>query len=199
VTASSNKWALPEFGLLTHVHNPVQKKLKVNFVPTVNPKDLQKYQQDFDKGFEKGYSEGLEKGKQEIKKQMDVLAALMIEVTNFKMSFSKKFEEEGVQVLKSVCEHLLNHELSISNERINEILSKAINVIDDRVSGIKIYCNEALIMQIQSDISDYRQKNISFERDPSLVDYNFRIESNKQLLEFDMKKSLNNLFAENPL
>lgn len=189
-----HKWALPEFGLGTHVHHNTHKKLKIQtamIAPQSNPASAVQYQQ----GFEKGYAEGLQQAKIEMQLPLQRLQEMLKQLQVESQTIDQEKELAIYAFVKSLCEKILHHELTLSQERIVNVITQALKMIDNTGKEIRILCHPklyALLQEIQIDT----HSRIVFEANNQMTDFAFAIESDKQKVCFNPTQILNKLFNE---
>ncbi len=188
-------WLLPEFGLINQAHNMTQKKLKAK--SNVNTKaNLEKYENSHTDGFNKGYNAGLAQAANEMNKRLATLTSLTHELSLYKNNLDQNFKNEVYQFITMLCEKILLEKFKTSSDTIMNIVNRGLEVIDNNSSSLKIFCNDNLlqILNQQKEISE--NKKIVLEKDDKLLDYAFRIESDKQFLKFDLHASVAQLIDE---
>jgi len=186
-----NKWALPEFGLVTHAHHNTYKKLKSNHNPNLNPNAAAAHAQ----GYEKGYSEGMAKAMQEINQQKKRLEDLITQLHQEHAELQNQKEQSLFNFVKSLIEKVIYNELSISDDVIRNIISQALKTIDNTGNEIRIICHPKLYEKCQNAQLDTHSRVI-FEVNNQLSDFEFKIESEKQKICFNIDALLNKLFDE---
>ncbi len=191
---SHHKWALPEFGLGTHVHHNTHKKLKIQtamLVPQSNPAATAQYQQ----GFEKGYADGLQQAK--IERQLPLQR--LQEMINHLQSESQTIEQEKEWAIytfvKSLCEKVLHQEMALSQDVILNVITQALKMIDNTGKETRILCHPKLYALLQETQFDSHSRVI-LEINNQLADFAFAIESDKQKVCFNPTQIINKLFDE---
>ncbi|MCS5711424.1 FliH/SctL family protein [Candidatus Berkiella aquae] len=193
---SHSKWALPEFGLVVNAHHTTNKSLKVNpNASTANAVQAELNQKGYDAGFAKGYAEGLQKVEQEMQLQKRQLESLIKQLHEDNQAISQEKEQAILLFVKSLCEKVLHKELATSSETIANVITQALKMIDNSGKEIRIACHPKLYEKIQNeDFNGYSR--IIFETQPQLADFEFKIESEKQKICFNLESLLNRLQDE---
>jgi len=190
-----NKWVLPEFGLLTHVHHNTYKKLKLN--PALNP-TLKSYfavPASHAEGYEKGYSEGLAKATQESNAQKQRLEALIQQLHADSDAIENEREDALCRFVKSLCEKIIYKELSLSPDVLKNMITQALKMIDNSGKEIRIHCHQKLYENLHSDKFDSYTR-VVFEVNNQLAEYDFTLESDKQKICFNVDVLLAKLLEE---
>ncbi len=192
---SHKMWLLPEFGLVNQAHNMTQKKLKAKSIVNTQA-NLQKYEKDNADGFKKGYDAGLLQATNEMNKRLATLSSLANELSTYKNNLDDQFKNEVYQFITLMCEKILLEKFNYSTDAIMNIVNRGLEVIDSNAAMLKIFCNDNLlqILNQQKEISE--NKKIVLEKDDKLLDFAFRIESDKQFLKFDLHGSVAQLIDE---
>ncbi len=188
----SVQWLLPEFGLQNHSKHTTQKKLKAKSVTFAKNAQIQ-LEADFNNGFKKGYDAGLAQGTNEVNKKLTQLSALICELNAFKNSLDEQFSQKLHQFTVLICEKIIMEKVSVSDAVLLNIVNRAMDIIDNQASSLKIYCSQNLLNQLSNQT---QSKRVVFEKDDSLNDFNFKIESDRQFLEFNLHDALLNLINE---
>ncbi len=190
--SSKKDWLLPEFGLNNNASHSTQKRLKTNIPDLIVNEQAQKlqYENELKKGYQKGYEDAINKATPEINAKLVQLSSLITELNSYKSIIDDKLKENIYQFVLLICEKILMEKLQSSSEVIASIIQKALGMIETNTLGLKLHCNEALCNQLtHAQIMD-KIANLTIEKDNSLKDFNFRIESDKQFLAFNLQESL---------
>ncbi|MGD9591701.1 MAG: FliH/SctL family protein [Candidatus Berkiella sp.] len=185
-------WLLPEFGLLTHAQHSTKKKLKaksVNLAKSVQSQQEEGYHQ----GYKKGYEAGLSQGSNEINQKLTQLSALICELTAYKNSLDEQFKNNMHHFAQMICEKIVMEKISLCESAIVNIINRALDVIDTESGLLKVFCNTHLLQKLPSQL---QSKRIVFENDETMKDYAFRIESDRQFLDYNLHKALKTLIDE---
>lgn len=185
----SNKWALPEFSLVTQAHHNTHKKLKSHQNP--NPNIVASHAQ----GYEKGYNEGMAKAIQEMNQQKKRLEDLIAQLQHEATELNNHKEQSLFTFVKSLCEKVIYRELSLSDDVLNNIITQALKTIDNTGSEIRILCHPKLYEKCQNAQLESSSR-IIFEMNNQLAEYEFKIESQKQKICFNIDALLNKLLEE---
>lgn len=190
-----NKWALPEFGLVTHAHHNTYKKMKLS--PELNPSLQPKAtgQLACAQGYDKGYSEGMAKALQEMEQQKQQLSALIQQLHQDVKDIQQEKEEALYHFLKSLCEKVLYKELSTSPEVLRNVINQALKMIDNSGNEIRILCHQKLHDKLYSDKFDSYTR-VVLEVNNQLNEYEFKIESDKQKICFNLDVLMSKLWDE---
>jgi flagellar biosynthesis/type III secretory pathway protein FliH len=190
-----NKWALPEFGLVTHAHHNTYKKLKLN--PELNPalKAHSTIPAAHAEGYDKGYSDGMMKATQEMNHQKQQLAALCQQLQSDSQAIQIEREDALCIFVKTLCEKVLYKELSTSSDVLKNVISKALKMIDNSGSEIRILCHPKLYENLHDDKFDSFTR-VVFESNNQLNEHEFKIESDKQKICFNIDKLMCKLWEE---
>lgn len=192
---SPNKWALPEFGLVTHAHHNTNKKLKLN--PNLNPTIRQNVvtPASHNEGYEKGYSDGMNKAIAEMNLPKQRLEALIQQLHTENEQIQDEKNQALFSFVKSLCEKVLHAELSISPDVIKNVIAQSLKMIDTTGNEIRIYCHQKLYECLQtSKFESYNR--VIFEVNNQLPEYEFKIESEKQKICFSIEQLLSKLLDE---
>ncbi len=192
---SEKDWSLPEFGLMTQVHNNTQKKLRLNNLAAKEKQEKSATETELQNGFQQGYTQGLQQANTELTKKANVLNALMSELEKHKSQTIDHMRRNHISALELLCERILQIQLSLSKETITKIVEKALETVESNSNNIKIYCHSDLYQYLIENKNDY-PNNLIIEVDPKLPSLGFKVESDKQYLEFDLKKSVNKYLDE---
>ncbi|MGE3319266.1 MAG: FliH/SctL family protein [Candidatus Berkiella sp.] len=184
-----NKWALPEFGLVTHAHHNTYKKLKSNH--NASPNALASQAQ----GYEKGYNDGMAKALQEMNLQKKRLEDLIAQLHQEATELQQHKEQSLFAFVKNLCEKVIYRELSLSDEVLSNIIVQALKSIDNTGNDIRIYCHPKLYEKIRNTHFENNTR-IVFEMNNQLPDFEFKLESEKQKICFSIETLLNKLLEE---
>lgn len=190
-----NKWALPEFGLVTHAHHNTNKKLKLN--PMLNPSVKQNSVAPAgqSEGFEKGYLDGLNKAALEMNVPKQKLEALLQQLHSENEQLHHEKSQAMYVFVKSLCERVLHTELSTSPDTIKNVIAQSLKMIDSTGNEIRIFCHQKLYECLQtSKFESYNR--VIFEVNNQLPEYEFKIESDKQKICFSIEQLLSKLLDE---
>ncbi len=190
-----NKWALPEFGLVTHAHHNTHKKLKLN--PMLNPSVKQNAATPAgqSEGFERGYLDGLNKAALEMNVPKQKLEALLQQLHSENEQLHHEKSQAMYGFVKSLCERVLHTELSTSPDTIKNVIAQSLKMIDSTGNEIRIYCHQKLYECLQtSKFESYNR--VIFEVNNQLPEYEFKIESDKQKICFSIEQLLSKLLDE---
>ncbi len=182
-------WLLTEFGLLNNAKHTTKKKLKAKSITFAKTAQMQ-LEADYNNGFKKGYDAGLAQGANEVNKKLTQLSALICELTAYKNTLDDQFKNNIHQFSLMICEKIIMEKINLSENVILNILNRALDVIEGQSSPLKVYCNQNLLQQLPNQTNS---KRIIFDKDDSLKDYSFRIESDRQFLEFNLHEALKEL------
>ncbi len=185
----NKSWLLPEFGLLNHAQHSTQKKLKAKSISFAKNAQMQ-LEADYNNGFKKGYETGLAQGANEINKKLTQLSALVCELSVYKNSLDDRFKQNLHQLAIMICEKIIMEKINLSETVIFNIMNRALDVIEGQTLPLKVYCNQNLLQQLPNQS---HSKRLVFEKDDSLQDYCFKIESDRQFLEFNLHEALKEL------
>lgn len=193
--STPNKWALPEFGLVTHAHHNTYKKMKLN--PELNPSLKPKVTDSLSRaeGYDKGYSDGMAKAMQEMNQQKQQLAALIQQFHQENEIIQSEKEQSLCHFVKSLCEKVLYKELATSNDVLKNVINQALKMIDKSGNEIRIFCHQKLYENLYSDTFDSYSK-VVLEVNNQLTEYEFKIESDKQKVCFNLDKLLTQLLDD---
>jgi hypothetical protein len=95
-----------------------------------------------------------------------------------------------------ICEKIIFEKVNASSEPMNNILNRGLELIDSKSSSLKIYCNDPLFNLLVKEQRFEDNKQITIEKDEKLPEFSFRLESDKQFLEFNLKTSLDKIINE---
>lgn len=188
-------WPLPEFGLMTHAHHTTSKKLKAKSIINTTLQK-QQFEKDFENGLKKGYEAGLLQATQEMQKKLEQLSTLILTLEQHKNNIDSDFKNRSFSFISMICEKIIFEKINTSSEPMNNILSRGLELIDAKTSSLKIYCNELLFDALIKEKKFEDNKQITIEKDEKLPAFSFRIESDKQFLEFNLKASLDKIINE---
>lgn len=191
-----NKWALPEFGLVTHAHHNTYKKLKIN--PELNPSNKltnSSVPASYNEGFDKGYSEGMAKAIQEMNHQKQQLATLIQQLHNETSALQSEREEALYAFVKTLCEKVLYREMSLSGDVLKNVITQALKIIDNSGQEIRILCHPKLYENLHNEKFDSYTR-VVLEASSQLNEYEFKIESDKQKICFNVDTLLSKLWNE---
>lgn len=192
---NKKSWLLPEFGLLTHTQHSTKKKLKaksIHFAATAKAQ----FDAEYSNGFKKGYDAGIAQAANEMSKKLTQLSALILEISAHKNTLNDDFKNRMYQFICLICEKIIMEKVNLCESVFVNIINRALEVIDAQTSVLKIYANTKLIQELGKEKFLNDAKKFTLEPDNTLPDYSFRIESDKQFLEFNLRKALTELLAE---
>ncbi|MBS0288355.1 MAG: hypothetical protein JSR17_13745 [Proteobacteria bacterium] len=192
---NKKSWLLPEFGLLTHAQHSTKKKLKAKSIHLATAAKAQ-FDADYNNGFKKGYEAGIAQAANEMSKKLTQLGALIHEIGAHKNTLDENFKIKMYQFVSLICEKIIMEKLNISDSVFNNIINRALEVMDTQAAALKIYANSKLIQELGKESFINDAKKFTLELDNNLPEYSFRIESDKQFLEFNLFKALKELLAE---
>lgn len=192
---SPNKWALPEFGLVTHAHHNTNKKLKLNAVTHSTHKHNAITSSGQNEGYEKGYNDGMNKAISEMNVAKQRLEALIQQLHRENEQIQDEKSQALYGFVKSLCEKVLYTELSSSPDVIKNVITQSLKMIDTSGNEIRIFCNQKLYEFLQTSPLDSYQR-IVFEVNNQLAEYDFKIESEKQKICFNIEQLLSKLLDE---
>lgn len=188
-------WAPPEFGLQTQVNHPLQKKLKARSLREETSNKIQN-QRAYEEAIKKGYEIGTQQARQELNKKLQHFSMLIVELERFKRSFYEQVKKDCLEFIPKVCEKILLEKLKASPEVMLNIVDKALDLIDNNVSILKITGAKNVISYFNQIDPKFQTTQIILEEDENLEDFIFIIESDKQCLEFNLIESLNKLLND---
>lgn len=190
-----NKWALPEFGLVTHAHHNTYKKLKLN--PELNPllKQNPVVPASYTEGYDKGYCEGMTKATQEMNLQKQRLEALIQQLHADTQAVQSEREQALCFFVKSLCEKVIFKELSTSNDVMKNLVNQALKMIDNSGKELRILCHPKLFESLHSEKWDSYTR-VVLEANAQLREHDFKIESDKQKICFNVDALLSKLMDE---
>lgn len=192
---SKKSWLLPEFGLVTHVHNTTMKKMKAKTVPISNAKSLQTTT-DYQSALQKGYEEGKAKALIEINAIVHQLNQLLDSLKTKQHEDRLKMATQYQTLIKACCESILAREIEQQPEMIFNLINVAMDQID-KSQNIKLFCSPKLasLLNYQSEFSD--TSHLAVEIDNTLTEFNFKIESETQHLALSFSDMINEYLRAN--
>lgn len=155
--------------------------------------------QGFEAGKKEGYEMGFQQGQQSAQSSLnDTLALLSLVTRELREKKEKLFEDLKPEIIKlslSISESLLQSELSDSNrfiQHIHHLLEQAQSLITDE--PIHIHLAPQDYERVLKAIDDHEKWNeINFVSDKTVEQGNTTISSSLGLLNFDIKRLLNDL------
>ena len=169
--------------------------------------ELESYRQGLQDGYETGKSEGLDIGfKHGIEKSREELKSSIILLNTIAAAFRAKQEEafeqakpEIINFSITICEAMLRSELSkpkVFQEQIKRLLIHAKEILKDVSIDVVVSPEDWKMLEqslstSSSDIEDLRKVN--FIADKTMEKGNCRLETSLGLVNFDVKRHLNDL------
>lgn len=143
---------------------------------------------------EKGYIEGKREALQEILPLKNLIHQFFDDARKNLLFQQATLEQQGLAMVQQICRYILNHELSTNPECIKKLLTDAISHYTEDFLQFTIKANvKTLEILKQADIA---HENIKFIEDNSLNLAQFKVESNHQVVAFDLEQALKNYFEQ---
>ncbi|MBN9286704.1 MAG: hypothetical protein BGO43_11125 [Gammaproteobacteria bacterium 39-13] len=188
-------WSFPEFGLPTHANHTITKRLKVK--NNVDEKQLQRQNElAYQEAVRKGFEAGMQQATQEMNKKMQTVSVALTELVEYKRRFLEQIKRDCLMFVPMICEKILLEQIALKPDIMLNIVSKAIDLIDNNVSQLKISGAKNIAPFFDQIDLKAKAKQIIIEIDESKENFCFAVESDKQILEFNLWDALNKLISE---
>ncbi|MGE4349501.1 MAG: hypothetical protein AB7D28_07030 [Candidatus Berkiella sp.] len=183
-------WSLPEH-TFSGSNNISQNYSKIS-LSTPQKKALEEIVK---KEKEQGYLDGKKQGLQEVLPQKAALLQLMNDMSNHFKVQEEMFEQKSLYIINEICKKVIAVELSTHETALKSIVQEALSFYQDNIKKIIIVANKMTIdMMAQIDFSGY---DIKFIENDGFNDFQFKLDSSSQVIEFDVQKTIAKFFEPN--
>lgn len=180
-------WSLPEH-TFTGTNNVSQNYSKIS-LSTPQKKALEEIVKNEK---EKGYLEGKKQGLQEVLPQKAAFIQLMNDMTMHFRAQEEIFQEKSLFIINEICKKVIAIELKHHETALRSILHEALSFYHDNAKKIVIAANRNTIDLIsQMDFAGY---DLKFVENNSFNDFQFKLDSSAQIVEFDIEKIIAKFF-----
>jgi flagellar assembly protein FliH len=160
-------------------------------------------EQGLEEGQKKGYDEGFAAGEEKVREELEEQISLLLKASGLmkekQLSFYEDIRPEIISFATAVSECVLRKELSNESrflETIKELLSQARPVIKDNSVDVVLNIEDHKLLEKHFDKlkeSKYDAESLNFISEPSMKKGDCKIESRIGLLNFDIKRILDDL------
>lgn len=183
-------WSLPEH-TFSGVNNVSQNYSKIS-LSTPQKKALEEIVK---KEKEQGYLDGKKQGLQEVLPQKAAFLQLMNDMNNHFRAQEEILEQKSLYIINEICKKVISVELTNHETALKSIVQEALSFYQDNIKKIVIVANKMTIDMIsQIDCSGY---DIKFIENNSFNDFQFKLDSSSQVIEFDVQKTIAKFFEPN--
>ena len=189
----------PQTGKIKDLENTLQEAQKIGYRQGLKDGHEQGYETGKNEGVDIGYHLGLESGEAKVKQTLQLL-------NKISESFAARQEEmfvlakpELIKFSLTVCENLIHHALTdpkVFLTQITSIFDQAKEILKD--SSVSVVLAQEDLDLFQNNLNELIKKNEEFKKikfisDSTVQRGNCRVESSLGLLNFDIKRLLDDI------
>lgn len=181
------QWSLPEH-TITSKQNNAQAYSKVS-LSSPQKKALEEMVR---KEKEKGYLEGKKEALQELLPFKNTLQQLMQQIQQNVQQQSQMIENQSVSIIEQICQSVIKRSLENDKTIIKDILQEAIKIYHDSTLKLNIKANRNTLARLHE--TQMFTDNVKLIEDNTLADFQFKLDANNQIVEFDINKAISKHF-----